>query len=127
MNRLLRITLTMTGIVLVLTGVLYLMVPTMVESLLKVSLSDQATAMVYGVTNLAVAFLCLSAAIRGKISKGEYRFLLVYAILIHVIFSLLIPFGIYSLPQALPQTIIWLVLVNLLIIGGRSDSLLTFA
>ena len=125
MKPLLRIALTVTGIYLILLGILYIFAPSLAESILQIPLPDRATAMVYGVTGLTVAFLSLAAAIRGQIGLGEYRFLLVFSGLQSAIFGLFIPLGIYSQTQALPLSLIWGVLNGLLVVGGRKKSSLS--
>jgi hypothetical protein len=124
MNRFLRITLIIIGIYLILIGVLYLLAPSPAESLLQISLPDRATAMIHGTTDLAVAFLCLAAVVRGQIRKGEYQFLIVFGVLHVLIFALLIPLGIYTTAQALPPTIIWTVLTILLGLGRSRQELI---
>jgi hypothetical protein len=120
MKRLLRIALTMIGIYLILLGILYLLAPSPAESLLLVPLPDRATAMILGITHLAVAFLCLAAVFRGQIARSEYRFLLLFSGLYSFIFGLFIPLGIYSPAQAMPPSIIWGIMNGLLVLGGRN-------
>lgn len=123
MTRFLRITLLIIGIYLIFIGALYLLAPSPAESLLQVSLPDRATAMIHGTTDLAVAFLCLAAVVRGQIRKGEYQFLFVFGALHVLVFALLIPLGIYTTAQALPPIIIWTVLTFLLGLGGSRQEL----
>lgn len=90
---------------------------------MQVSLPDRATAMIHCATDLAIAFLCLAAAIRAQISKGEYQFLLVFGVLHVLTFVLLMVLGIYTTAQALPPTIIWLILTILLGLAGSRQGL----
>lgn len=122
MKPLLRIALIITGIYLVLLGILYLFAPSTAEVVLRVPLPDRGTAMIYGVANLAVASLCLTAVFHNQISKNEFRFLLTFCGLHSLLFGLFVPLGIYSPAQAVPPSIIWGMLNGLLIFGGRNMS-----
>ena len=125
MKPLLRIALTVTGTYLVLIGILYLFALSTAEWLFRVTLPDRATAITYGVTNLAVASLCLTAVFRNQISKNEHRFLLMFSGLHVLAFGLFVPLDIYTPAQSLLPSIIWGVLNGLLFFGGRKKSSLS--
>jgi sulfite exporter TauE/SafE len=125
MKPLLRTALIITGIYLILLGILYLFAPSTAELLLRVPLPDRATAMIYGVANLAVASLCLTAVFHNQITKNEHRFLLTFCGLHGLLFGLFVPLGIYSPAQAVPPSLIWGVLNGLLVFGGRNKSSLS--